>query len=38
LGNAPASLEITAALESRKGQISDLVDEHIDWALQSHQN
>lgn len=36
LGNAPASLEITTALESRKGQISALVDEHIDWALQRH--
>ena len=33
LGNAPASLEITDALKQRRGNISAMVDEHIDWAL-----
>ena len=32
LGNGPASKEAIAALHQRKG-LSDLVDEHIDWAL-----
>ncbi|TNC92286.1 MAG: tRNA epoxyqueuosine(34) reductase QueG [Thalassolituus sp.] len=34
LGNAPSSLDIQAILTQRRGQISALVDEHIDWALQ----
>lgn len=33
LGNAPASTEITQALQSKRGQVSETVDEHIDWAL-----
>jgi epoxyqueuosine reductase len=33
LGNAPYDQAIVAALKSRRGQISALVDEHIDWAL-----
>ena len=33
LGNAPKSIEITEALNARRGTISELVDEHIDWAL-----
>ena len=33
LGNAPASDEVMAALESRKGQCSDMVNEHIHWAI-----
>lgn len=32
LGNGPASTEAIAALHQRKG-LSDLIDEHIDWAL-----
>ena len=34
LGNAPSSIEVRDALMSRKGEVSELVDEHIDWALQ----
>lgn len=34
LGNAPYSLEISEKLLHSKGQISPLVDEHIEWALQ----
>ena len=33
LGNAPASEELIALLERRRGRVSALVDEHIDWAL-----
>ena len=33
LGNAPKSIEITEALNARRGTISELVDEYIDWAL-----
>jgi len=36
LGNAPTSIEVIDALTRRKGQISALVDEHIDWALSKH--
>ncbi|MBT4161269.1 MAG: tRNA epoxyqueuosine(34) reductase QueG [Gammaproteobacteria bacterium] len=32
LGNSPAQAGLTAALNQKKG-ISDLTDEHIDWAL-----
>lgn len=34
LGNAPFSLEITEQLNNKLGQISTLVDEHIQWALE----
>ncbi|MCA6064775.1 tRNA epoxyqueuosine(34) reductase QueG [Thalassolituus marinus] len=37
LGNAPASLEISAALQQRRPQVSPLVQEHIDWALARQQ-
>lgn len=33
LGNAPFSLEITEQLKSKLTLISDMVDEHIQWAL-----
>ena len=33
LGNAPSSIEIIAALSQRREQASDMVREHIDWAL-----
>jgi epoxyqueuosine reductase len=34
LGNADADAEIIAALEWRSGEVSDMVQEHIDWALE----
>ena len=34
LGNAPASAEVTRALEERRDAASPLVREHIDWALE----
>jgi epoxyqueuosine reductase len=33
LGNAPGDPRIVAALEARRGHCSDLVAEHVDWAL-----
>lgn len=33
LGNGPHSLEVVAALESRKGHPSEVVREHVRWAL-----
>lgn len=33
LGNAPSSADITQALEAALGQVSPMVDEHIQWAL-----
>ena len=36
LGNAPTSRAIVKVLNDRQGQASELVDEHIDWALQQH--
>ena len=33
LGNAPPSREITQALKAKREQASDMVIEHIDWAL-----
>lgn len=37
LGNAPASLEVVDALEKARPCASELVQQHIDWALQQHQ-
>lgn len=37
LGNAPTSLDTTEALRNRLGSVSELVDEHITWALEQHQ-
>ncbi len=34
MGNAPANTEITAALQSRHNDPSELVREHVQWALQ----
>ena len=34
LGNAPPDIEIVRALEARKGHPSELVREHVAWALQ----
>jgi epoxyqueuosine reductase len=36
LGNAPTSLEVVAALESRRDDPSALVREHVQWALGRH--
>lgn len=34
LGNANADVTIIKALEQRSGEVSDMVQEHIDWALE----
>jgi epoxyqueuosine reductase len=36
LGNAPTSGEVLEALESRRGEDSALVREHVEWALNRH--
>ena len=36
LGNAPAAPEVTAALHARADHPSELVREHVAWALQRH--
>ncbi len=33
LGNGPATTEALSALQKRLGQLNDMVDEHIQWAL-----
>jgi epoxyqueuosine reductase len=33
LGNAPHSQEIIQALKNKRGEVTELVQEHIDWAL-----
>lgn len=38
LGNAETSAELVAALQARLGQVSPMVQEHIEWALQQHQD
>lgn len=38
LGNAPKSLDVVLALESRLGSVNDMVDEHIKWAISRHQD
>ncbi len=38
LGNADSSQEVIAALRSRLGQATELLAEHIQWALQQHAN
>ncbi|MGV3582511.1 MAG: tRNA epoxyqueuosine(34) reductase QueG [Methylophilus sp.] len=38
LGNAPSSHLVIAALKSREHDSSELVREHVTWALQQHQN
>jgi epoxyqueuosine reductase len=38
LGNAPSSPEVTAALESRAQHPSELVREHVEWALARHRD
>jgi epoxyqueuosine reductase len=36
LGNAPATPEVMAALQSRRDDDSAIVREHVDWALRRH--
>lgn len=36
LGNAPTSSDVLNALESRKNDASEMVREHVAWALQQH--
>jgi epoxyqueuosine reductase len=38
LGNAPSSHQVIAVLKSREHDSSELVREHVTWALQQHQN
>ena len=38
LGNAPTSPAVLSALESRREHPSTLVREHVQWALEQHQN
>ncbi len=38
LGNAPSDIRIIAALEERRQHSSELVIEHIDWALRQQSN
>ena len=37
LGNAPSTPAVIAALQSRRGYPSELVREHIEWALRMHE-
>ena len=34
IGNGPASAEAMSALQQQRGQVNDMVDEHIVWALE----
>jgi len=38
LGNAPSSKEIVSVLQSRLNNVSDMVNEHIEWALLQHKS
>ena len=38
LGNAPSDSKIIAALNNRRESCSELIKEHIDWALEQQQN
>ena len=38
LGNAPYSKQIVQALQNKRGETTELVQEHIDWALQEQHN
>ena len=37
LGNAPSTPEVIGALKARKNDSSELIREHVEWALQEHQ-
>jgi len=36
LGNAPSSIPVLEALEARSDDPSELVREHVEWALTQH--
>jgi epoxyqueuosine reductase len=36
LGNAPSSIPVLEALKARKDYPSELVREHVEWALKQH--
>jgi epoxyqueuosine reductase len=36
LGNAPTTDEVVSALQARREDPSELVREHVDWALGQH--
>ncbi|NOR39990.1 MAG: tRNA epoxyqueuosine(34) reductase QueG, partial [Gammaproteobacteria bacterium] len=36
LGNAPTTESVISALESRRNHTSELVREHVEWALKQH--
>ncbi len=38
LGNAPTSEAVIASLERRRGEASEMVREHIEWALGTHKS
>ncbi|MGQ4276738.1 tRNA epoxyqueuosine(34) reductase QueG [Pseudidiomarina sp. E22-M8] len=38
LGNAPHDPAIIQALEAQRGEVNEMVDEHIDWALTRQRN
>src|SRR5438067_977316 len=38
LGNAPSAPEVIRALEARRADPSDMVREHVEWALQQHRS
>jgi epoxyqueuosine reductase len=38
LGNATSSFDLIASLKSREYDKSELVREHVAWALRQHQN
>ena len=38
LGNAPGSDDVIQALESRLQNDSEMVREHVEWALKNHKN
>ncbi|MCF3999102.1 tRNA epoxyqueuosine(34) reductase QueG, partial [Pseudomonas aeruginosa] len=36
LGNAPSTIPVLEALKARRGFPSELVREHVEWALRRH--
>jgi epoxyqueuosine reductase len=36
LGNAPTSIDVVNALQTRKDETSEIVREHVEWALNQH--
>jgi len=38
LGNAPTTPDVVRALEERRADLSPMVREHVEWALQQHRS